>query len=287
MKFLPDRKRRAGFFGVLPYFSFLLIGCISHFSPPGQPANKSSARNQLANTPPVSVNRQWRSATYRGLEVGKSTRQDMLRVLGKPKLSVIPQARITTNPNTIVAYHYGAQEGYSGEVIVGVEKAAGVIAWIETAPEHSFQEDMIKQFGSDYVLTGYKLDDCFIDDQPHYGMLYENPDEALSPLYSNMEYRQLGVAAQFRIPTEVYRVYYISEKWPYGNPTSLCNQPQKGLAYVACGCGCCGEPMKRQCLHRSKGDDLKAIVRRDKEEAKMAICAQVGCSFGIKYVYCD
>ena len=285
---MKGKKRKGGFFGLLLSFPFLLICCISHSSQPGQPAAEPGAVNQPSNTPPVSDNRRWRSATYRGLEVGKSRRQDMLRVLGKPKTSVIPQARITTNPNTIIAYHYGGPKGYSGNLVVGVEKATSTIAWIETTPENSAQGDTIKQFGSDYILTGYRPDDCFIDGQPHYEMLYETSEETMNPIYAPMEYRQLGIVIQLRSTRQVYRIIYISDKWPYGNPASLCGQPQRGLAYIACGCGCCGgmEP-KRQCLYRSKGDSLQAIVRRDQEAAKNPNCAQSGCSFGTKYVYCD
>ena len=169
--------------------------------------------------------------------------------------------------------------------MVGVEKTSNVIAWIETNPEPSSQEDVIRQFGSDYVMTSYQGDVCFVDGQPHYN-LYET-SATTETFLTRMEYRQLGVAVQVRLK-EVYRIDYISDKWPYGNPASLCGQPQKGLAYIACGCGCCGgvQP-RRQCLYRSKGDDLQAIVRKDKERAKNPGCALAGCSLGTKYVYCD
>ena len=110
--------------------SLLLISCASYGPQAGPPRAQLSAENRPSNTQPLSANRQWRSATYRGLEVGKSTRQDMLRVLGKPKASVVPQARITTNPNTIIALHYGGPNGYAGNLIVGLEKATDMIAWI-------------------------------------------------------------------------------------------------------------------------------------------------------------
>ena len=266
--------------------SLLLISCASYAPQSGQPITQLSAENRPSNTQPASDNRQWRSATYRGLEVGKSTRQDMLRVLGKPKASVVPQARITTNPNTIIAFHYGGPKGYAGNVIVGLEKATHLMAWIETSPESLSRDDVIKQFGSNYILTGYKPDDCFIDGQPQ--MLYETSAEAMYPIYPQMEYRQLGIAVQVRLNQEVYRIFYISDKWPYGNTSSSCNQPKKRLAYIACDCGCCGgvQP-KRQCIYQSRGDDLQQIVQRDKDAAKNPDCARAGCSIGNKYVYCD
>ena len=118
-------------------------------------------------------------------------------------------------------------------------------------------------------------------------MFYETSADATDYLYTQLEYRQLGIAVQFRSNQEVYRVTYIGDKWPYGNASSVCKQPKKGLAYIACGCGCCGAPEKRQCFYQSKGDDLQQIVQTDKNAAKDPNCAMVGCSFGIKYVYCD
>lgn len=59
-------------------------------------------------------------------------------------------------------------------------------------------------------------------------------------------------------------------------------------SYVACGCGCCGgeEPIEK-CIYHSKGDDLNKIIEEDKKSAQSDQCALMGCSLGIKYVYCD
>lgn len=285
-KTMKNKLRKSLFSRLMPSLLLLLISCASHVPQSEQPVTQLSAENQTSKSQLVSDNRLWRSATYRDLEVGKSTRQDMLRVLGEPKASVVPQVRITTNPNAIIAYHYGGPKGYAGNLVVGVEKATRVIAWIETSPEDLSRDDVIKQFGSNYILTGYIPDDCFIDGQPQ--MFYETSVEAISPTYVQMEYRHLGVTVQFTLDREVYRFIYISDKWAYGNSSSLCNQPKKHLAYIACSCGCCGGVTpKRQCIYQSRGDDLKAMVQSDRESAKNPQCAKVGCSAGIKYVYCD
>lgn len=251
----------------------------------------SSYENEPARIEGASngINRAWRSATYRGLEVGKSNRQDMLRVLGKPRFSAIPQARITTNPNTIVAYHYQGPERYDGniELVVGVEKATGIIAWISSRPESLSRDHIIRQFGADYIHQFYEPDECFVDGQMK-ERLYEVSEGPINSIYEQMEYRRLGMAIQFRTEQEVYQIVYISDKWAYGATSSLCSQPQKGLAYIACGCGCCGDEfISKKCLFRSKGDDLEAIVQSDKEAQKDPNCATMGCSLGIKYVYCD
>lgn len=58
--------------------------------------------------------------------------------------------------------------------------------------------------------------------------------------------------------------------------------------YVACGCGCCGglEP-GLQCLYHAKGDCLQAIIDQDETAAANPGCAMAGCSFPVKYQYCD
>lgn len=58
--------------------------------------------------------------------------------------------------------------------------------------------------------------------------------------------------------------------------------------YVACGCGCCGgvEPQV-QCLSCANGDDIQALIEKDKVAKADPQCAYAGCSPGTKYVYCD
>lgn len=71
-------------------------------------------------------------------------------------------------------------------------------------------------------------------------------------------------------------------------PVSTKPPSQVNQTYVACGCGCCGgnEP-KEQCLYHSKGDDINKLIESDKKIQVSKSCALMGCSFGIKYRYCD
>jgi hypothetical protein len=190
-----NKERRRSYFGLM-LSSLVLITGASHAPRSGQPIPQLSVENRPSNTQAASDNRQWRSATYRGLKVGKSTRKDMLRVLGKPKISVAAQARITTNPNTIVSFHYGGPNGYAGDLIVGIEKTTHIIVWIEMSPANLSRDDVTRQFGNNYILTGYELDDCFIDGQPR--TLYEASAEAINSTATQMEYRSIGIAVQFR-----------------------------------------------------------------------------------------
>lgn len=276
-----NRSKNGFLFCLMSVFLLIFSSC-SSFPPQSEQPPQPNAENQST----VSDTRQWRSATYRGLEVGKSTRKDMMRVLGKPISIISEAARITTNPNAFTGFYYGGPDN----LIIRVEKVSHIIAWIETSPKNLLRDNVIKQFGGNYSLTGYSVDPCFIDGQPR--MLYEaSVEEAITSTnvqHVQMEYRQLSVTVQFRSEQEVYRIIYVSGKWPFGNAYSLCDQPKKHLAYTACGCGCCGGTQpKKQCIFQSKGDDLKAMVQKDIESGRNTQCDRVGCGSGIKYVYCD
>lgn len=62
--------------------------------------------------------------------------------------------------------------------------------------------------------------------------------------------------------------------------------------YISCGCGCCGfsQPLekiaKTECLYRSKGEYIQGKIDRD-QGLSPEMCATAGCSYPIKYVYCD
>lgn len=63
-------------------------------------------------------------------------------------------------------------------------------------------------------------------------------------------------------------------------------------SYISCGCGCCGfdEPLEKiakvECLYKSKGESIQDKINYDKQLSP-ELCAVAGCSFPIKYVYCD
>lgn len=63
-------------------------------------------------------------------------------------------------------------------------------------------------------------------------------------------------------------------------------------SYISCGCGCCAfdEPLEEitgeECLYKSKGESIQDKIDQDKQLSP-DFCATAGCSFPIKYVYCD
>jgi hypothetical protein len=280
--------RKGTYFGLVLFFILLLLSCAPNPANYKLPEPQGNSENQPANIQPISKElRSWHSANYRGIEVGKSTEQDMLRILGLPDSTTDVPAN-----SAIKGYIYGQSDGYhygeSERLVVHVEKATGIIAWIYRNPKKLSKVDLIKEYGNDYILPVYGMDPCFIEGRSGepYVLSFEEAVNTTNSQYVQMEYREAGLSVRFRYE-EVYEITFVSDKWPVGTTASMCDQPKKGLSFIACGCGCCGgaKPMK-QCIYRSKGDDIKKLVEEDRKWTG-SVCATVGCSPGIKYVYCD
>jgi len=151
-------------------------------------------------------NRGWRPATYRGLTIGRSTRTDMLRILGRP-LSSGPSAD-QDPPAPIIWNDYGMIKGeLSGQLAVEVNSRNDLIVSISISPEHMSKEDAIRYFGNDYLLMGYE----FCPDQSpdaDGGLVYEDPK---SSSIDYLEYRSRGIAIHLDYQGNVNAIYYVDE----------------------------------------------------------------------------
>lgn len=165
-----------------------------------QPATDFSSSQHTAS------DRIWRNATYRGLVVGKSTRADMLRVLGKP-LSSVPSAD-QDPPYPIIWNDYGRITGeVSGTLAVEVDKRTNRIVSISISPDRMTKAEAIALFGEHYLLMGYE----FCEGVPFdavVGPVYENPK---STNLDYLEYRAKGIAIHLNYEGLVNAIYYISK----------------------------------------------------------------------------
>lgn len=151
-------------------------------------------------------NRGWRAATYRGFTIGKSTRADMLRILGKPRLSV-PSAD-QEPPYPIIWNDYGMIAGeLSGRLAVEVDSRNNRIVGISISPDNMSKEAAIKYFGNDYVAMDYEFCKGMPIDST-VGPVYENPK---SGNISYIEYRSRGVAIHLDYRGMVNAVYFVDE----------------------------------------------------------------------------
>ena len=130
-----------------------------------------------SQTPPSS---QWKAANYRGLIMGKSTRADVLRVLGKPKW--IGKEEDTGVP----IMEYEVTDPVPGKLTVYVHK--GTLDSVALSPTKPLtKDDIIRLFGHHYRTVHYSTDDCLDDGGA--APLFEDPKGP----FENMEFQSRGV----------------------------------------------------------------------------------------------
>lgn len=173
-----------------------------------QPAEERCI-NESAKERTNSSSREWRAATYRGLTVGQSTREDMLRVFGKPKRSDRAAGQTKIDPKPIIWNEYEEGGEFPGKFTIEVDKSSGIIVGMFLAAEKLSKEEAIKRFGDDYAVTRY--DWCeegfeYEDASP----IYESPDGAL--LF--IEYRSRGISISVDEENKATYIYYGSK--PHG-----------------------------------------------------------------------
>jgi hypothetical protein len=170
-----------------------------------------------ANT--VQNQREWRAGTYLDLTAGKSTRADVLRVLGEPKRLDTPPDQTPREPNAEVWYVYDNRGELAGEMTVVIDKRTDAVLGINLNPDSLSKEEAVKHFGPDYILTRYNFDDCLGNEES--APLYES---ANGPLLE-VEYRHRGIAISVNEDGKVNTISYVSK--PIGTRKSRCNPPSR------------------------------------------------------------
>lgn len=151
------------------------------------------------------ANRGWRAATYRGLTVGRSTRADMLRVLGKP-LSSLPTSD-AGDPRLTTVNEYGTVTGdLPGTLTVEVSARSRRIVNITLSTGGMSVEEAVRHFGGDYRKVSYSFCGENIGDEES-GLLYEDTGGRITYL----EFRSRGVAAFLKDAGKVYSFDFRSE----------------------------------------------------------------------------
>ncbi len=155
--------------------------------------------------------RGWCPAEYRGLVIGSSTRDDMLRILGHPAQSeVLGEADDTARE---VWHHYQSGGEIPGSLVV-VEGRSRQITGVSLYPHDLSREDIVQKLGGGYVETRYDFDLCLGDEES--APLFESKDGSVVML----EYRLRGLAIAVDDSGRVREVFYLSR--PYGAERSRC-----------------------------------------------------------------
>jgi len=171
------------------------------------PAQASTSQKTSAQ----SSKRKWAPAVYRGLVVGKSSKADALKVLGKPDWIGKESETLTPMMNFTVS------EPVAGTLSVLFDR--DVVSEMSLSPkEHYTKSSIVKVFGPDYVIVHYSADDCLAEGGT--APMYENPNGDIESL----EYRPRGIAIGLRYD-DVEEISFV--KGPLAPMHSKCPKTKK------------------------------------------------------------
>jgi hypothetical protein len=174
-------------------------------------APKDTGQSAATASLKTDVKRVWRSANYRGLTMGRSFEDEMLRIFGTPTKSELFNEG-TSNPE--VWHHYEGSLDFPGTLRVVVDKATNIVQAVDLHPKDLKKEEAIKHFGPDYIVTKYDFDSCLGDEES--APLFESAKGAVVFI----EYRQRGIALALNGQGKVDEIRYVGE--PIGTESSKC-----------------------------------------------------------------
>jgi len=166
----------------------------------------------------------WVPAVYHGLVVGKSTRNNVLRILGKPKST----GRAAESDPPMLYYDYDVADPVKGRIEVYFRGA--IVDSMALYPDASLtQEDVIRILGERYSLVRYAGDDCLGSGGA--GPMYEDPEGDIK----HMEYRNRGLAVAFN-SSKVEAILYVQRAFGPTHPRCA-HEGMKGSDYFPLSVG--------------------------------------------------
>jgi hypothetical protein len=161
----------------------------------------------FANDPQAAISKKWVPAVYRGLVVGRSTKADVLRVLGKPKS--VGKEQDTGVPTISYAVSHPVQ----GMLVVYIRR--GLLDSMSLFPQtQPTKDDIIGVLGSDYLVVRYAADDCLGEGGA--APIYEDRNGPIE----RIEYRSRGLAVSLH-DGEVDAILFVAK--PFGPTRSRCS----------------------------------------------------------------
>lgn len=145
------------------------------------------------------LNSEWQAAVVKGLTIGRSTREEMVRAFGAPKWSE------SFNEENVDWIHYDGGGEVPGELVFIVDQKTGVIRTLTLSPTKLTRTDAIKHFGDNYKVSRYQF--CKGFEEEDSAPIYESPTGGLVYL----EYRTKGIALAIRYNDEVEYIAYVSD----------------------------------------------------------------------------
>jgi hypothetical protein len=152
----------------------------------------------------TSIPSTWQPGTYKGLVVGKSTYQDMIKILGNP-ISSVPAA--DQEEHIIIWNDYKIIDGeLVGRLGVKTDKRNNLITGISILPNNLNKDEVIRYFGNDYQITKYKF--CDKTDKDEASPIFATSED--SDL-EYLEYRAKGIIINSIYNNKVTSINFVSK----------------------------------------------------------------------------
>ena len=156
----------------------------------------------------------WSAAKYHGLAIGRSSRADVRRQLGKPD-------SVGTEEDTgLPIMTYTVSDPLPGKLVVYTEN--GIVDGMTLYPrKDQTKDDIVRIFGPDFIVVHYAVDQCSGDGGT--APIYETSSGPIK----HMEYRDRGLAAIFSQGDDqkVEAIAFTSRA--FGPPHSSCKGSSK------------------------------------------------------------
>lgn len=197
-------------------FLTLIILSIQLFQPGGTIMQTHYLGHVKSTGAGTKLNPKWKTATYRGLTMGRSTENDMIQILGQPKWWELLDGNKSHAERW---FHYDSGGDFPGELVVNIDSRSRVILRMTLHPKDLSVQEAIKRFGENHVVTRYEFCPGFEEEDS--APTYENP----SGQFRYIEYRKRGIALLVGNNDKVDFIVYVSE--PIGNTSSKCQKAGK------------------------------------------------------------
>jgi hypothetical protein len=164
----------------------------------------------FTTVPQARVARNWTPAVYHSLIVGKSTKADVLNVLGRPKS--VGKEQDTGIP--IISY--GVSDPVRGTLVVYLRR--GLLDGMSLFPENQFtKNDIIRVLGPDYLVVHYSMDGCLGNENGGAAPIYEDRNGP----FERIEYRTRGLSVSLD-EGKVEAIHFVAK--PPGPTQSKCKK---------------------------------------------------------------
>lgn len=162
-----------------------------------------------ARSTPAKATRKWSAAVYRGLVMGKSSRADVVKVLGTPVWTGVEEG--TGTPMMV----FNVSEPVAGRLSVLLDH--DIVAEIRVSPkETTSKSDIIKVLGPGSITVHYALADC--KSEGGSAPIYEDANG----IFESVEYRTRGIVVNILPDGTVGEISFVFVKGPRGSVHSPC-----------------------------------------------------------------